>query len=349
MNDILNLVVKNWHRWSGQPPVTAADISCLLLTPRFETSRNVVYLFFSKQSESPVLVGKMPRLPGDDADLIKEKENLVSVHAATNGCLSSVPRAVAIEQCGGNTLFLQTGLSGALMNPACVRSRTRWCVDAATNWITSLHAATANSESVPGFFEQEIERPIEMFRRFFPLTAMQDRVMSMCEHALREHREGFPSVFEHGDFSHPNIFVLQDGRIGVVDWELAKRFGLPAVDLFFLLSYVSSAISDSNTTEQHVSAFQRAFMEPSPWAQRYIGGYATVMQLLPDLLVPLFVLCWTRYVVNRAMRAAATSGSKLPANRVMDWIRSDRYYAYWRHAVDHIDDLAWMTSCRFPR
>lgn len=347
MNDVLSLVVQNWHRWSGQPAATMVDISCLLLTPRFETSRNVVFLFFSNLSESPVLVGKMPRVPGDDADLIKENENLLSIHDATNNRMQSMPRSVAVEQCGGNTLFLQTGLSGTLMSPAYVRSRTQWCIDAVTTWISNLHAATV-TDCVSGLFEQEIQRPIEMFRRFFPLTAMQDRVMSVCEHALLAHSQQIPHVFEHGDLSHPNIFVLQDGGIGVVDWELAKRYGVPALDLFFVLSYLSAAISDAHDTEQHVLAFQRAFMGPSAWAQRYIAGYTSVMQLRPDLLVPLFVLCWTRYVVNRTIRAAAASGSKLPDKRVMDWVRSDRYYAYWRHAVDRIDELAWMTSCTYP-
>ena len=37
----------------------------------------------------------------------------------------------------------------------------------------------------------------------------------------------------------PNLLTMHDGRVGVVDWELAQANSLPAVDVFFFLTYVA--------------------------------------------------------------------------------------------------------------
>ena len=42
-----------------------------------------------------------------------------------------------------------------------------------------------------------------------------------------------PTVAEHGDLTHPKLIRLRDGRIGVVDWELAEIEGLAGSDLCF--------------------------------------------------------------------------------------------------------------------
>lgn len=346
MNEVLRFVLQNWPRL----PVSlgpADRMTCLTLTPRFETARHIIFLFFQEGDEFPTLVGKVPRTPGDDAALVSEHENLSAIHAATRGQMPSIPRAVALERFGANSLFLQTGLPGKMMASETVRARTHWCLGAGSAWITALHSATVQPPNAGAVFENEVEYPIEIFRRLFPLTSVQDHTMRLCESALAAGRDRLPSVFEHGDFSHPNIFLLSDDSVGAVDWELARPVGVPAADLFFFLSYVSAAISKAHTVAQYLAAFHDAFFGSEPWARPYIERYAAVMQIAPDLMLPLFILCWTRYVVNRALRSAAAAGLGLPDMRTMDWVREDRYYAFWRHTVDQLDQLAWMTAPEF--
>src|SRR5690606_23163251 len=64
-----------------------------------------------------------------------------------------------------------------------------------------------------------------------------------------------PPVFEHGDLGHPNLVVLADGGIGVLDWETARRDGLPLHDLVFFLGYV--ALATARPGEEAWTGFER--------------------------------------------------------------------------------------------
>jgi hypothetical protein len=134
---------------------------------------------------------------------------------------------------------------------------------------------------------------------------------------------------------------LKEGGIGVLDWELAEPGGLPAVDLFFFLALVRFARRRARSQSEYVAAFHETFFGPSPWARPYIIRYVKTMQLSPDMLTPLFVLCWSRYVASLVTRLHDVQVlGKLVENETVEWLRSNRYYALWRHTIKHIKELS---------
>jgi hypothetical protein len=56
----------------------------------------------------------------------------------------------------------------------------------------------------------------------------------------------------------------------------------------------------------------------------------------PELITPLFVACWARSAVK--MRSRADDGHPTAAG---EWVRESRYYAFWRHALEHASQLQW--------
>jgi hypothetical protein len=149
-----------------------------------------------------------------------------------------------------------------------------------------------------------------------------------------------PPVFEHGDLSHPNLIWLEDGRVGVVDWELAEEKGLPLRDLAFFLAYATFALRRPRTAEEHVTAFHDAFFGSGGWSRPRIVAYAGKLGLDEAVLTPLFVACWARYTAPLARRIAG--GPAGLTEQVAAWVRGNRYHALWRHTIAHADEVAWQ-------
>jgi hypothetical protein len=72
--------------------------SCILLTPRYRTSRHVVGLVVPEGAVEPKLVVKMPRVPGDSGGLAREAAVLRAVHEAWPNISKTVPRIVAFDE-----------------------------------------------------------------------------------------------------------------------------------------------------------------------------------------------------------------------------------------------------------
>jgi hypothetical protein len=148
-------------------------------------------------------------------------------------------------------------------------------------------------------------------------------------------------VFEHGDLSHPNIMLLRNGEPGVVDWELADPRGLPTYDLFYFLTYIAFASQNARKGGEHLAAFQAGFFGHAAGARPYVAAYAGRLRLPPHTLTPLFVLCWARYMTSLLQRLDAAPATGRLAAETADWLRANRYYALWRHAVQHARALDW--------
>ena len=148
-----------------------------------------------------------------------------------------------------------------------------------------------------------------------------------------------PAVLEHGDFSHPNVLLLKDGRAGVVDWEMADPHGLPCHDLVFFLTYAAFARENARENNRYLPAIHAAFFGNKAWARPYLIKYAEQFQLPFETLTPLFLLCWVRYVVG-LLRRLNESGEPLRGETVR-WLRQNRYFAAWRYSLEHVEQLHW--------
>jgi hypothetical protein len=149
-----------------------------------------------------------------------------------------------------------------------------------------------------------------------------------------------PDVVEHGDLSYPNLIWTGENRVGVVDWELAEEHGLPLQDLVYFLTYATFALRRARDTTAQVAAFDDAFFAGGGWARVRVEAYARDLALDRELLTPLFVFCWARTVGRLVDRIGGEEAAPMSEESVA-WIQQNRYYALWRHAIAHADELAW--------
>jgi aminoglycoside phosphotransferase (APT) family kinase protein len=339
MNTVVAFLHENQARLGLERYGGLTGMQSLILTPNFRASRHLIFLLFPEGQRTPALVAKVPRAADGGSSLEQEARNLQAVHAATPGGMDSIPRLVAYETYCGYPLLIETAIVGPLMSPAAVRANRDANCDLLLEWLVTLERSTASTADV-GWFERLIEQPIGELARLLSLDEGEQQALEQThQHTQALRSANFPLVCEHGDMSHPNIILLSETQVGVIDWELADPHGLPACDWFFFLSYVASALAQARTPDEHLKAFESAFFGQTAWAGALIRRYTQSMGLADDLLKPLFVACWARYTAYLLLRlseqqvAADADSAK--------WLRTNRYYHYWRYTLDHLDQLSW--------
>jgi aminoglycoside phosphotransferase (APT) family kinase protein len=343
MNTAESFLVSNWKRLRLDGPKPPAQLSSVLATPRFRASRHVVFLILADDDAHPKWVAKIPRLAGETASLERESVNLRALGALRFGGFENVPRLLAYESYLGNRLLLESAVSGYAMKPAVVRRRPRECCEAAISWLVDLHQASSQRQHHrAASFQRLVAGPLDYFECIFPLSTEEKQLVAEARQLTRPLQDlDFPLVFEHGDFSSPNILMRPCVDIGVVDWESAEPHGLPAADLFFFLSYAAFAWNKSENPEDCVAALHEAFWGPQAWAREYIARYREALGLPAAALKPLFIACWSRYVAGLVDRLNDLgAGPRVePDPETVAWLRNNRYFHLWRHAVQRADDL----------
>jgi aminoglycoside phosphotransferase len=344
MNTVLNFLHRNRDRLDLDRYDVPERLSCVIMTPRFRASSHILFFVLPKGQPDPVLVAKIPRLVGTSASVEREVANLRAIHASRPGGFNSIPRVIAFEEYGGRAILVETALVGRPMDPPAVRLDLAGCCKAVTSWLAEVQQLARSPVPAGGDgFERLVVRPLRYFEDVFPLSAEERRMLEQTWELVAPLRDAsLPLVFEHGDLSHPNVMLLKDGGLGVVDWELAEPHGLPAYDLFFFLTYAAFALHNAPSDGKYVPAFHAAFFSRGAWARPYVRDYANQLQLPPHTLTPLFVLSWARYMVGLLIRlgGAGHTPERLGPETAA-WLRANRYYALWRHAVTHLHELDW--------
>lgn len=342
MNLIRDFLTSNRQRLGLEPYGAPDELSYVVLTPRFRASSHVIFLVLNGASREPVLVIKVPRLPGATGPIEREAANLRAVHALRPGGFTSIPRLITLEEYRGRLLLVETALNGRALDQSAVRRNPESACLAAIEWLAGLRHPERLATSGE-WFERLVERPLAQIAERLPLNDEEERMVARTrELAVTLRARHLPAVVQHGDFSHPNVLVLDGGGLGVVDWEQAEPRGLPACDLFYFLTYVAFAIDKAHASGGFAPAFHRAFFGRDAWARPYVLSYAERLRLPLDALTPLFVVCWAQVVAGLIERlAAADDGRERLSAETAAWLRSNRYYALYRYALDHMDELDW--------
>jgi aminoglycoside phosphotransferase len=348
MNLVSTFLTKNWQRLNLTRFGDASRLSCVMMTPRFRASSHVIGFVLAEDRIEPILVVKLPRLPGDNDRLDREVANLHLANHARAEEDKSIPRVLAYEDYHEHRLLIETAVPGRPMSPAIVRRQPELCIKPALSWLFDLQQATVSStpRDERDWFERLVEQPLQQFKALLPQSAEEASLVDQTLALMRPfHDHDMPLVMEHGDFSSPNILQDENGRVGVVDWELAEPKGLPAADLFFFLTYVAFARQNARKNADYLKAFQEAFFGPKAWAWPYVARYRERLGLTPEMIAPLFVATLGRYVAGLVMRLREFSeaGGSV-GNETVKWLRSNRYYVLWKYAIEHVEELQVASS-----
>jgi len=313
-----------------------------MMTPRFRASSHVICFILAAGRTEPIFVVKLPRLPGDHSRLDREVANLNAANRDRTPADFSIPRVVAYEDYHQHRLLIETAVPGRTMSPAAVRRQPELCTETTITWLTNLQFTTmTRSAKDNDWFERLVEIPFLQFKKILSETDEATRLIDETVAMMKPFRNhDIPLVMSHEDFSPPNILQAENGSIGVVDWELAEPQGLPTSDLFFFLTYIAFARNSARKNEAYLKAFQQAFFNSNVWARPYVTRYCERLKLSHEMLAPLFVSTWGRYVAGLIARLqeSGEAGSTV-GNETVKWLKTNRYYVLWRYAIEYVKEL----------
>jgi aminoglycoside phosphotransferase (APT) family kinase protein len=190
------------------------------------------------------------------------------------------------------------------------------------------------------WWDEVVEKPLKRIQSFFGNSSAAAKLALQTREIAAPLKQGAPAwVFEHGDFSAPNLLLNDRGRPGVVDWELGTPHGLLASDLFQLLGFVARACESATTASEGRSALRRAFYGSNPWAADAVNLYASALGIRAGDLRALYVLTWARSVASYVERLHAESGQEQGSRELRSWLESDLSYAAWEDSISGFADL----------
>ncbi|NLE51459.1 MAG: aminoglycoside phosphotransferase family protein [Chloroflexi bacterium] len=343
MNLVLDFLERHRARLKLDLYRVPERLTSVMLTPRFRASRHVVFLILPARKPYPVLVAKVPRLGERSQSLTREAAAIEAIQKMRPGGFDTIPQLIAFEDYRGYPLLIETALNGPLLDPPRVRRDRDAACELALDWLTDL-PRTPQEQPQFEWYEARIAQPLNAFAGSFPLNVKEEQLLIHTQELITPLKQtALSPVVEHGDVSHPNLITLNMQNLGVVDWELAEIDGIPACDMFFFLTYAAFAQDDARTRRDFITPFNDAFFGPDAWAVPFVKQYAQRMQIAIEHLTPLFVLCWARYMSRLLLRLY--NDDLTPASVEPDtaaWLRENRYYALWRHTLNHLDELGWM-------
>lgn len=346
MNMALSFLTANRERLNLAAFGVNGPLSTVVITPRFRASSHVIFLILTAGKSEPVVVAKTPRLAQATASIEQEVNNLRAVQGLRQGGFDSIPQVIAYEEHCGYPILVETALVGQPMDPKAVRRNLAGCCQKVVDWLVDLQEYQNPGQSTTvKWFDRLIEEPLGYFAERFPVSKEEKTLLEQTRELVAPlSTMNLPLVFEHGDLSHPNLLVRKNGTLGVLDWELADQQGLPAYDLFFFLTYAAFSLADARNNGAHLPAFQSAFWGATSWATPYITDYVRRLPLPPEALKPLFVFSWLRYLVGLLKRLDNAAQTDVQVNaETAHWLRTNRYYSLWQHAVTHAHELGWAS------
>ena len=343
MNALLELLRDHVQPSDLPSGVGIDNLSCVFLTPRFRTSSHIIIFVLDEKNQTPVLLAKVPRLPGDDGQLQRETRNLRAAQESRDGGFRSIPRVIAFEEYGGHRFLVESIVPGRPIRPDAIRLRPEDTIQKTIDWLFEFQSASvADAKPLATVFSGRVAEQLAVLDRFLPESGEEREALETTRDEIEIlASSGLCTVFEHGDFSPPNILVDSDGNIGIVDWELAEPQGIPITDVLFFLTSAAFARARAGYGQQRVLAFQNAFFGSDPWACKFVRRFCERLEINSEFVGSLMVICWARYAANILARLHVdlTPGSK-EYEETLGWFRKNPYCAIWRYASQNTLTLA---------
>jgi hypothetical protein len=316
-----------------------------LLTPRFPASRHVVALVFSPGDPRARAVAKLPRRPGDNLGVLLEADVLRRVADLAPAARAAVPVVLGTVPVGQHVLLVETAVDGVELDPPAVRRDRDLAVRAGRAFIDGLPVMTP-AERNRDWYDAALTRPLDALARAVPLGGETADLVDRTHAVLAPLRDvALPAVFEHGDLSHPNLFLGAEGGLRVIDWERATAAGVPGHDLVFFLQYVSESSRSAVDRGAQRTALDADVWAPDGWARVVLAAHLERRGVPVELLDALVVGSWARTAAGLVARLVPADdepadGEPLSPAALAATVRESRDVDLWWHALRRAEERA---------
>ena len=259
-------------------------------------------------------VVKTSRTPGGTAAFDRDERAAALVRDLPPQVLARVPRLLRRDRDGVLPVAVEERAPGRqlldLVGSRWPADRRLAEVEPVAAWLLDLAEATRTpAGGAAGELARLRDEVLPAWRELEPGLALPPGLLDAVADV--------PGVLAHNDLGCWNIVADGEGRFGVVDWESARRPGLPLWDLVYFLSDALATLEhpeggDGPRRAGHVLSVLRGEDRHSPVLFDHVSRYAARLGLPPAAVGPLVTLSWLHHGLSPAARAAALGDDGAP-------------------------------------
>lgn len=261
-----------------------------LVTPRYAASRSVVGISTGADGRRLGRVVKLARRPEHDGAIAAEGGALSAYAVGVSPRPPGSPRGHRLARHDGHLVLVEEAATGRPLDRREVRRDPASALAQGMDWLSTVPVGPPSLLRTDGRSRDLLIEPLRAIASLpvDDVATRRDRIRRTVRALEPLSRQELPTVFEHGDLSHPNLFTDPDRGLVAIDWERARPAGLPLQDLVFFLTYVAESLDRPRTAAELAASHHRAFGHGG-WARPDIDLHAERVGV--DLrLVPLLEL-----------------------------------------------------------
>ncbi|MGQ0830647.1 MAG: hypothetical protein ACT4OV_03120 [Microthrixaceae bacterium] len=247
--------------------------------------RRMAFLVFSAAARSPAWAVKVARVPGMDDAFDRDERGLAVLTQSAPDLADRAPRLVGRSSVAGVALSVETAAVGDRATEVLRRGGTeaRQLISAVCAWLVELAGATRLPPEELAAERLRFEADVA------PAWEGQADVGSLVTRL-----QDVPAVLVHSDLGTWNI-VATGREFSIVDWESARRAGLPLWDLLYFLADACAQVArrarPGDRAEYLVSLF-RGEAELSSVLFEWVRRAAAASSLAPESVGLIATLGW---------------------------------------------------------
>ena len=274
----------------------ASDLDWFMLCGQGDELARCGFVVFPHGAKRPRWIVKFSRARGYAEPFERDQSAAALVTAAGGQAALRAPQLLGRFNVEGHEASLETAaigsqLSGLLESPS-TRRASRRIVDAIAHWILTVAVETRGGPPT-----DELTR---LRREVLPVWGATPTLLDGLDQ--------IGGVLQHNDLGTWNIVAdPNDGEFTVLDWESARRSGLPLWDLWYFLADALRAI-DAAGPDDPGAAFRRLFRGDSPSSAllfRWTREAVERLGIPPASVAKLATLCWLHHGLSHTSRAQA--------------------------------------------
>lgn len=257
----------------------------------------VAFHLFAPGEPEPSWLMKLGRVPAV-RDSFDRDERGLKLASAAGAAAAHAPALIGRFEADGLQASLESAATGEQLSSLIARDgdRARRAVEEIAAWTVEVAAETAASTET--LADERHRLRTEVLPHWLDLGAPSDLVDRLPE---------LPGVLQHNDLGSWNIVAQPEGDFVAVDWESARRYGLPLWDLLYFLVDALPLVQGARSPEQRVEEALRILRgdsAASPVLFRWLHRGVEAAGIPVDAVAPVATLCWLHHGLSHVLRRA---------------------------------------------
>ena len=286
----LSLKTLGLYKKSGRKPI-------LMINPGRNTFNKSLLLVFAEKESKPSLVLKNTRTKKYGNYLINEARILKTLNN-THENINGIPRVLSYSYKSGIFSLGETYVDGTQLRFILTKNNYRELSLRLTSWLIDF--ALGTKTKLPDNWKTSFISNVLSDLSLSLGSELQQEFIQQTKEILT--KLNIPNLIcEHKDFTPQNIHIDDKGRIGVLDWEESKLFGLPGVDLIYFLTrmnynYYNARSEEKDYTFQYRRQLYRGMLNESTFTGKItkecINLYATRVGIDNSAMDKIRLMTW---------------------------------------------------------